>query len=64
MEFPRFVFTAPGPLRCNGGTYGQHIVADQTHYDAAIKAGFFATLPEALVPPAKKVKVPNASEIK
>jgi hypothetical protein len=48
LEFPRFVFTSPGPLPCNGGTYGEKIVQDEDEHEAALKAGFFSTLPEAL----------------
>jgi hypothetical protein len=48
LNFPRFVFTSPGPLACNGGSYGEHIVEDQKEFDSAMDAGFFPTLPEAL----------------
>ncbi len=63
MDFPRFVFTSPGPQQCQGGTYGQELVQDQVEYDAAIKAGFCATLPEALESKMDK-KSPQAAEAK
>ena len=54
MEYPRFVFTSPGPLSCgHGKTYGEHLVSSDEEYVAALAAGFFASLPEALDPPAK-----------
>jgi hypothetical protein len=48
MDFPRFVFTSPGPYSCNGGTYGSRLVHDGDEHSAALKVGFFATVPEAL----------------
>lgn len=48
MEFPRFVFCSPGPMACNGGTYGHELVKSQSEFDAAVKAGWSQTLPEAL----------------
>jgi len=49
MDFPRFVFTSPGPLACGfKQTYGQEIVTSQEDYDSALKAGFFSTIPEAI----------------
>ena len=56
MEYPRFVFTSPGPLSCgHGKTYGEHLVSSDDELAAALAAGFFATLPEALDPPAAPV---------
>ena len=53
MEYPRFVFTSPGPLSCgHGKTYGEHLVSSDDELAAALAEGFFATLPEALDPPA------------
>lgn len=56
MEFPRLVYTSPGPDKCQGGTYGYELVKDKESHDAAIKAGFFDTVPEALegAKPSKK----------
>ena len=48
MEFPRFVFLSPGKEKCQGGTFNTEIVKNITEFDAAIEAGFSATLPEAL----------------
>jgi hypothetical protein len=48
MDFPRAVYTSPGPNKCQGGTFGAEVVKDKGEMDAALKAGFFATLPEAL----------------
>ena len=56
MEYPRFVFTSPGPLSCgHGKTYGEHLVSSDDELAAALAAGFFASLPEALDPPAAPV---------
>lgn len=49
MEFPRFVFISPGKHECQGGTYSQELVKSQEEYDAAVKAGFSATIPDALI---------------
>jgi hypothetical protein len=56
MDFPRFVFTSPGPDKCNGGTYGTELVEDKAEYDVALKAGFYSTLPEALEAVGKEVQ--------
>jgi hypothetical protein len=48
MEFPRFVFISPGKNKCGGGTYDHEVVEDQANYDAALAAGYFATVPEAV----------------
>jgi len=48
MEFPRLVFISPGKNKCAGGTYDHEVVEDQANYDAAIAAGYSATVPEAL----------------
>lgn len=59
MEYPRFVFTSPGPLSCgHGKTYGEHLVSSDDELAAALAEGFFATLPEALDPPAAHVVAP------
>ena len=63
MDFPRFVFTSPGSETCQGGTYGSELVADQSEYDAAIEAGFFGTLPEALAQAAKPAEDPEPSPV-
>lgn len=56
MEFPRFVFRCPGKERCGRGgegeTYDQVLVENEEEHAAAIKAGYFSTLPEAMAHPA------------
>jgi hypothetical protein len=54
MDFPRMVFTSPGPHVCNGGTYGHTIVDNAEDLAAALKAEWFPTLPEALEAADKK----------
>jgi hypothetical protein len=54
MDFPRLVFTSPGPNSCNGGTYGYELVKDEGEYESALKAGFFGSVPEALSKKAAK----------
>jgi hypothetical protein len=48
MEYPRLVFISPGAQKCNGGTYDHEVVQDEKEHKAAISAGFFDTVPEAL----------------
>ena len=48
MEFPRFVFKDHGPHQRAGGSYDHAPVESQEEFDAALKAGWFATLPEAI----------------
>lgn len=48
MEFPRFVFKNKGPLQRPGGSFDQHLVVSQSEMTAAVKAGWYATLPEAI----------------
>ena len=48
MEFPRFVYISPGKNECQDGSYSHELVKDQAEYDAVIKAGFSATIPDAL----------------
>lgn len=63
MEYPRFVFTSPGPLSCgHGKTYGEHLVSSDDELAAALAEGFFASLPEALDPPAAPAKAPSEPE--
>ena len=59
MEFPRLVFTSPGDQKIDGGSYGYEVTNDQEEYDAAIKAGFFPTVPEAV----EAFKNPKKGEI-
>lgn len=62
MDFPRLVFTSPGPNPCNGGTYGYKLVADDDEYESALKAGFFATVPESLANAKKSDKVVESKQ--
>ena len=48
MEFPRLVFRNNGPHQRAGGSYDHAPVENQADMDAALKAGWFATLPEAI----------------
>ncbi len=47
-EYPRFVFTSPGSKSCQGGSYGEEIVNTAKDHEAALSAGFFDSIPEAL----------------
>ena len=47
-QYPRLVYTAPGPHECNGGTYGYELVKDEDEFQAALSVGFFPSVPEAL----------------
>lgn len=67
MDFPRVVFRCPGKARCGRGgegeTYDQVLVENAEEHAAAIKAGYFSTLPEALAHPATlKVEEPKKPE--
>ena len=48
MEYPRLVYISPGANKCEGGTYDHEIVQDEKNHKAALAAGFFDTVPEAL----------------
>lgn len=48
MDFPRYVFTSPGKEKVKEGSYGTRLVQNDEEYEAALKAGFFATMPEAI----------------
>ncbi|MFA5379101.1 MAG: hypothetical protein WC455_25320 [Dehalococcoidia bacterium] len=61
MDFPRYVFTSPGPEKIKEGSYGTRLVSDQDEFDSAIKAGFFETMPEAVESTKDK---PKSTEIK
>ena len=47
MEFPRLVYRTPGPNPMQGGSYACKPVADHEELKAALREGWFATLPEA-----------------
>lgn len=48
MTFPRLVFISPGKTECQGGTYDSDLAHNAAEFSAAIKAGYHATLPEAV----------------
>lgn len=49
MDFPTLVYRCPGPhFGPPGTTYVAEPVRDETELAAALSAGFFATLPEAV----------------
>lgn len=62
MEFPRFVFRCPGAKTCNGGTYDQLLVESESEHAAAVKAGYFPTLPEALKAPVAEAPEPESED--
>lgn len=47
MEFPRLVYKTPGTNPMQGGTYACKAVADHEELTAALREGWYATLPEA-----------------
>ena len=51
MEFPRLVFKDKGPHQRPGGFYDHLAVESEAEYSAALKAGWYGTMPEALAPP-------------
>ena len=63
MEFPRFVFRNGGPHQRPGGSYDHAPVESQEEFDAALKAGWFATLPEAINPPPADDAPPTRAEL-
>ena len=48
MEFPALVYRTPGPYQCAGGSYNCRGVDDLDALKAALRDGWFATLPEAI----------------
>ena len=63
MEFPRFVFRNGGPHQRAGGFYDHFVVENEAEYVAALKAGWFATLPEAINPPPADDAPPTRAEL-
>lgn len=67
MDFPRLVFRSPGKTACGRGgkdeTYDHVLVENEQEHAAALKAGYFPTLPEALAHPVK-FKLEPAPEVK
>lgn len=48
MKFPALVYKAKGPYQRQGGTYNFMGVDDEAAFDAALKDGWFETLPAAI----------------
>lgn len=48
MDFPRLVYISPGKNPCQGGSFDYELAVDKANFDAALAAGYFATVPEAL----------------
>ena len=48
MEFPRSLFKSPGDQWVSGGSFAIEHVEDLAQYNAAKKAGWFDSVPEAL----------------
>jgi len=56
MEFPRTVFHSPGIYPAGWGKSFDHLqVESQAHYDAALKAGWYESVPEAIENTGKKL---------
>lgn len=62
MEFPRFVYKDKGPYERAGGTYDAMMVDDESEYSAAIKAGWFGNLQEAIDEVVPSVNEPAPTE--
>lgn len=67
MDFPSLVYRCPGPhFGPSGTTYVAESVANESELAAALSAGWFATLPEAveafLAPPKTEVASETADE--
>ena len=61
MEYPRFVYKDDGPNERAGGTYDAMTVEDEAEYSAAIKAGWFGNLQEAIDGPKVEQVVPSVN---
>ena len=48
MDFPRSLFKSPGDQWVGGGSFAIEHVEDLAQYNAAKKAGWFDSVPEAL----------------
>lgn len=48
MQYPNIVYRCPGQHACQGGTYSYKQVLSDEDLQAAIHAGWFKTLPEAM----------------
>jgi hypothetical protein len=59
MEFPRTVYVKGPGMEVVGGTLTPLLVCDEAEYNAALKDGYFPSVPEAL---AEKLDAPLAEE--
>jgi len=48
VEFPRLVFKNHGPHSRQGGSYSSLLTQNKKEYEAALEAGWYSTLPEAI----------------
>lgn len=48
MKYPTMVYRCPGPHQRKGGTFDTRGVKSQEELEAALKDGWFETLPEAI----------------
>jgi hypothetical protein len=64
MDFPRFVYISPGMTKCQGGSFDGELVQNPVEHEAAIKAGFSDTVPEALAGANDAKTLARAEEIK
>ena len=62
MEYPRFVYKDDGPNERAGGTYDAMTVEDEAEHSAAIKAGWFGNLQEAIEGPKVEQVKPVVNE--
>lgn len=59
--FPRFVYLNNGPLSRAGGTYDSALVVNEMEYSAALDAGWFDNLQDAIdAPVAEKIPAIDA----
>jgi hypothetical protein len=57
MNYPRMVYRTPGPNPVGAKSFAHESVADDAALAAALADGWFASLPEALDPPAPAAPV-------
>ena len=62
MEFPTLVYRCPGDHQRPGGTYSYRSAQDEAQFSAALKDGWFATLPEAMDDKPKEAQAQEAAD--
>lgn len=60
MIFPSLVYKDTGPHQRASGTFDYMLVDDLAEFNAALDAGWYASLPEAINPPEKTNSKPVA----